>query len=332
MISIIIPVYNAGKYLTDSLNSIYLQNIKDWECILVDDGSTDNSNEICREWVNKDKRFHLYTQENKGVSSARNLGISKAKGKYIYFIDADDICKHKAFTYVNKETDVDVVVGEYESFNSNCINHHCHNDHYEKTNYALAYLKQDIKCRIGSFFVKKNILIDNNIYFNDKYKYGEDMDFIAKILILSKSVTIIKETFVSYRDTPNSAMSRFSINKFSVLFSRVNLIEFSKKNGNIEVASYLHNFSCIEAIISISRDLILHNHSISSLTNYFKENDIILYYLKQASKSELLDNFYKKSAWQLLHCPILFYIAIHLDSLHYKIRYSLGKIKQKTHV
>lgn len=90
MVSIIIPIYNVEKYLRTCLDSVLAQTYTDYEVIMVDDGSTDKSDDIAKEYQNKDTRFHLIRQENKGLASARNTGIRVAKGEYIYFIDSDD--------------------------------------------------------------------------------------------------------------------------------------------------------------------------------------------------------------------------------------------------
>lgn len=89
-ISIIIPVYNAERNLRQCLDSIHTQTYIDWECILIDDGSTDKSGAICDDYSAKDKRFNVFHKKNGGVSSARNLGLDNANGKYICFIDSDD--------------------------------------------------------------------------------------------------------------------------------------------------------------------------------------------------------------------------------------------------
>lgn len=89
-ISVIIPVYNSEKYLRDCLNSIQKQTMKEIEVIIINDGSTDSSREICEEFIRNDKRFRLTTIENQGQGNARNIGISQSKGKYLMFVDSDD--------------------------------------------------------------------------------------------------------------------------------------------------------------------------------------------------------------------------------------------------
>ena len=90
MVSVIIPVYNVEKYLEEALESVINQSLKDIEIIVINDGSTDRSLRIIKEYANKDKRIKIINQKNQGLSIARNMGIEKAKGKYICFMDSDD--------------------------------------------------------------------------------------------------------------------------------------------------------------------------------------------------------------------------------------------------
>ncbi|MDR0422523.1 MAG: glycosyltransferase, partial [Proteiniphilum sp.] len=90
MISVIVPVYNVEKYLRKCLESILAQTYTSFELLLVNDGSTDGSGQICDEYAQKDSRVQVFHQENKGVSRARNLGLERAKGKWVAFIDSDD--------------------------------------------------------------------------------------------------------------------------------------------------------------------------------------------------------------------------------------------------
>ena len=90
LISIVIPIYNAEKYLEECLNSIKNQTYKNFEVIMVNDGSKDESETICKRFLEYDARFRYFTKENGGVSSARNLGLDNVKGDFITFIDSDD--------------------------------------------------------------------------------------------------------------------------------------------------------------------------------------------------------------------------------------------------
>ena len=119
-ISIIIPVFNTEKYLPACLESILLQNYSDFEILLIDDGSTDESGKICDAYAQKDSRIRVFHKENGGVSSARNLGLDKALGEWVYFVDSDDeLLPDGLLTLVNGiDDEVDVVLGGYLRINS----------------------------------------------------------------------------------------------------------------------------------------------------------------------------------------------------------------------
>lgn len=89
-VSIIVPCYNQAQYIDECLQSVLDQTYENWECIIVNDGSPDNTDEVVKKWITKDSRFKYYSQENAGVSSARNLGVSKSIGEYILPLDGDD--------------------------------------------------------------------------------------------------------------------------------------------------------------------------------------------------------------------------------------------------
>lgn len=113
LVSIIVPVYNTGEYLYKCLDSIVNQNLQEIELILIDDGSTDNSGEICDYYSEKDKRVCVIHKKNEGVSIARNVGIQAAKGEYIGFIDSDDWIENEMYQelyYYAKETGADIVM------------------------------------------------------------------------------------------------------------------------------------------------------------------------------------------------------------------------------
>lgn len=90
LISVIVPVYNVEPFISSCLDSLSKQIYQNFEVLLVNDGSTDNSGAICREYADRDSRFHYFEKENAGVADARNFGIERSKGDYITFVDSDD--------------------------------------------------------------------------------------------------------------------------------------------------------------------------------------------------------------------------------------------------
>ncbi|WP_322971828.1 glycosyltransferase family A protein [Faecalibacter sp. LW9] len=91
LVSVIVPCYNQAQYLDECLESVFNQSYQNWECLIINDGSPDNTEEIALQWTKKDSRFKYFKKENGGVASARNCGLNIAKGKYIQFLDGDDL-------------------------------------------------------------------------------------------------------------------------------------------------------------------------------------------------------------------------------------------------
>jgi len=122
LVSIIIPCYNQAQYMDESLQSVLNQTYPNWECIIVNDGSSDNSDEIGKNWSVKNSQFQYYFKENGGVSSARNFGLKKAQGHYIQFLDADDVLDKSKLELslnqlANKENDaIKMVISNFRMY------------------------------------------------------------------------------------------------------------------------------------------------------------------------------------------------------------------------
>ena len=118
-VSIIVPVYNVEPYLRQCLDSVLGQTFKNFEVLLVNDGSSDSSGDICREYVEKDSRFHYFEKENGGLSDARNYGIERAQGEYLTFIDSDDFVNEKHLENLflaSRLTNADITIGGFSRF------------------------------------------------------------------------------------------------------------------------------------------------------------------------------------------------------------------------
>lgn len=120
LVSVVLTCYNQGKFLKDSLNSLLDQTYKNWECILVNDGSSDDSEIIALEFCALDNRINYYFQQNQGVSATRNFGLSQVKGEYLQFLDADDVIHAEKFAYqvgvLANTTDIDILFGSSRYF------------------------------------------------------------------------------------------------------------------------------------------------------------------------------------------------------------------------
>lgn len=186
LVSIVIPVFNTDKYLKRCVNSILNQSYKNLEIILVDDGSSDDSGEICDKFQLKDKRIKIIHKKNEGVSAARNDGISNATGKYITFIDSDD---YVGVDYIkniyNKMEDNNIIICENAiNFTSDSFfpNDTIKNDLIMSKDSFIKEILNEKKVNgvcWGKLYVTK---IVKNVLFNQKYSIAEDLDFNIRYL------------------------------------------------------------------------------------------------------------------------------------------------------
>ncbi len=189
MVSVIVPVYNAEKYINKCVDSILNQTYKDFELILIDDGSNDNSLELIKKYAVKDSRISLFSHENKGVSYTRNLGLDLAKGDYIMFIDSDD--------WIESDM-LEVLIQNIEKSNADISC--CQYDKNLRTDISSfeiwsreKFLSEFIMHKkINGSLVNKLIKREaiSNIRFNDSIKYGEDALFLWKVLLNSNSICL----------------------------------------------------------------------------------------------------------------------------------------------
>ena len=242
LISIIIPCYNQGKYLSDTLLSVFQQTYKNWECIIVNDGSTDNSEEIALEWCAKDKRFYYVKKENGGLSSARNMGLKIVKGEYIQFLDSDDLLDEKKFEnkiqlFNNK---VDIVICDYFPF-EHLTRGYCAYRYMNpfpeinkyKEQIILKWEKElSIPCHCILF---KSILLNQykSMTFDEFLPNHEDWSFWVKLFYFSKGIANIRESLVSYRIHSESMCN--DVNKMKngfILACKSNILFFYSINDN----------------------------------------------------------------------------------------------------
>lgn len=202
LISIIIPVYNAQKYLEECLYSILNQNFKDFEVIMVNDGSTDISGELCEKFCLKDNRFVTYHQENMGASSARNLGVTKANGEWITFIDSDDTINpgylENFSAFVNEH--IQLIVQGF-------IKWHNKDDHGSIKDFNLLQFGRHVHLYpLGPVakLYRKSIIVKNNVFFDETLHKGEDTDFNLNYLSYCEHIKVFDQNNYNYRNTPNS--------------------------------------------------------------------------------------------------------------------------------
>lgn len=192
LISIIVPCYNQAQYLDECLQSILDQTFQDWECIIVDDGSPDNTEEIAQKWVHKDIRFSYYKKENGGVASARNFGIEKSKGKWILPLDGDDKIGENYFSAaIEKFTEGFDLVYCYANY-FGVINRK-----FDLPDYSFKTLLNFNIIFCSAFFNKEKL---QNLRYDESLLHGlEDWEFWISYLSKNDKVFRLPETYFYYR-------------------------------------------------------------------------------------------------------------------------------------
>ena len=202
LFTIIVPVYNAGDFLHRGVDSILNQNFRDFELVLVNDGSTDQSFDICNTYAKLDSRIKVFTQKNAGVSSARNLGIRNATGDFITFVDSDDFVGEsflKNFSEVLNKESYDLVISGFTLYFENDTKKNSvkflENVNLEKTkSVGQKITKAEMSYLLSGPFAKifrREIISDNNIFFDINFHFGEDAIFNHTFLQHLTSVQII---------------------------------------------------------------------------------------------------------------------------------------------
>lgn len=213
LISVIVPVYNAEQTLKECIDSILTQSVKDFELILIDDGSKDSSPNLCDQFAQKDSRVIVIHQKNEGVSSARNAGLDIAKGKWITFIDSDDSITNGYFENINNAHEDILICGFkkkkgqqlFKGFNpKDC---YCHS----LSDFLKTYLSNSIvRSPWGKFFQHKLI---GNMRFLTDMKIGEDSQFVFRYLAKCSTFCLIKNAEYIFKvdDRPDDIKYAISV-------------------------------------------------------------------------------------------------------------------------
>lgn len=214
-ISVIIPVFNTEKYLEECLDSVLAQQFKDWECLLIDDGSTDRSGNICDLYVGRDNRFKVFHTVNGGASSARNLGIKYASGKYIAFIDSDDTVDEEYLSNLYKaaeksKSELTVCgmkliypfgVETYTVAEGSVVIGNGHSDRFVELNQKFLLYGPVVK------LYRSDIIKNNKIRFPLAVHYGEDLIFNLEYLEYVNEIHVIDSPGYNYRILSTGSLS-----------------------------------------------------------------------------------------------------------------------------
>lgn len=255
LISIIIPVYDVEKYLTKCLDSILAQTYSNYEVLLVDDGSPDCCGEICDEYETKDQRFRAIHIENLGVSVARNIGLSKAKGNYIGFVDPDDYIENTMFEKLIQaiaSNNADIVVCGYSSFGKENGKLNIPSHIYSCDEAMFALIENDhMPSYLWNKVFKRELF--EGISFPQNMRY-EDVCVMHKLFLKSNQVYSISDVLYHYFVREDSITGKTRLNKSKELIDsykqRANDLESTKYYSAAQISLFLLMRRIILEIIS----------------------------------------------------------------------------------
>lgn len=199
--SIIIPVYNVAGYLEKSISSIKNQSFSDFECILIDDGSTDGSEKLCDKISLSDSRITVIHKENEGVAVARNTGITKANGKYIIFVDSDDTLEKDALSHIAlklKENTSDILVYGYRRVKENG---EIIKESLPEQNYSISKMYKnasDLTFLLWNKAYKKELFNQIDLHAADGISFSEDSYISLALQSKAKSFSFLNEALYNY--------------------------------------------------------------------------------------------------------------------------------------
>lgn len=235
VISVIVPVYKAERYLNECIDSILAQTFSDFELILVDDESPDRSGEICDQYAAKDTRIRVIHKPNGGVSSARNAGLDTAKGEWIAFVDADDMIApdmlEQLFNKAEQEN-ADIVTCDFNFLypdGHTITEHQYHWNHYSCE--SIADFLLTIRIVVWGCLIKQNALGD--IRFFDNITFTEDFHFIIRAIYNASKITSINTPLYIYRQHAYSACSNYTEKSLQEQLYTLDLIEKFFTNNKV---------------------------------------------------------------------------------------------------
>lgn len=278
-ISVIVPVYNVEKYLEECINSLRNQTLSDIEIIAIDDGSPDNCGKILDMHAKLDYRIKVIHKKNAGVSAARNDGINKASGEYLFFCDSDDWLEKEALEKMYKcikKYNSDIVITDFQENNGQSAKiHHMFSDEFTVTDADSIKKIQMINFPKGytnistQFFskayciaapwhhlIRKDIIKQNNLYFDtDVRGMYDDGLFMLSVFEYVKKISYLKIVTYNYRVVSSSITHRFNpniLNTYSIVYNKVNeFIKSYNKDSEFIKAFYIRVFAYLNKSMEV---------------------------------------------------------------------------------
>lgn len=265
-ISVIIPVYNKEKRLSDSIQSVLNQTYKNFELILINDGSTDSSQKIIEKYKKIDDRVVVKEQLNSGVSFTRNKGIELSKGRYITFLDADDSWEERFLEKMIERIKNCNVCYSGHYINLEGKSRRARNVKYRTGDILTEYIYNNTAPHTNSWLIRKDFLNTNNIRFSETLSWGEDMLFFIKVLSNDENVQCVSESLTTYYMKQEDSLSENNLDKIEKDIEWIQLaISYlkTKKKNTDTVMTALFSYRLPTAIVyRVSQNIGIEDYSI----------------------------------------------------------------------
>ena len=328
MVSIIVPVYNTGKYIKQCVESVLKQSYTNWELILLNDGSTDDSAQICEGYAKCDSRIRVIHKKNTGVSDTRNRGVEIAGGNHIIFLDSDDYWCDRTFlekmVKLSERYDLDIVRGEYKAVNDNdedLFYSAKRKVRYETLLDSAEFLENAIK---GEFFLVLSLFkreIFSSIKLNTKQIFLEDMRFYSELLIQPLRCMYIPIVFYAYRKITTSVSSRVNPKKLEDSFSMCHFFNNLSLNvSDDRLKLYFRRYSIMMYYWTLDT---------MSLDPYFQARD---QYIHSFSLGTLQKDILQWKSHYPNSVPVLVFLSPKLGVSMLRLRHIMGAIARKLYL
>lgn len=279
-ISIIVPVYKVEKYIHKCIDSILNQTFKDFELILVDDGSPDNCGKICDEYAKKDNRIIVIHKENGGQATARNIALDIAKGEYIGFVDSDDYIKPDMYEKLYNACSLnnsDISVIGFREINENG------NSIYEYIPDKLYFFDALKRAHMWNKLFNKKLFFENNLFFQSG-RYYEDLELFPKLFVKANKISEVKDIGYIYLQREGSTTREKNEKILDMLWAYIEIKKFLIKEDLFE--KYRNEY-----ILGVNyfREFFLNILRESKTTFIIKNSKYIINSLNEINKVTIID-------------------------------------------
>lgn len=328
-VSVVLPCYNVEKYIREGLNSIMAQTLSEWEAIMVDDGATDSTGQICDEYTEKDSRFRVIHTKNQGVSCARNTGMEDAKGELLYFMDPDDWiesnCLERCYEIYQQHNCDIIQFDKYYVFGDEKRPDHTtdcgvweHSDIIKKFTCKMVGLGQealnhwykggnvwDEKKNLGiwSFAFKRSFIEENELRFDPKISLFEDILFAIDCTIKAKTLVSIPDILYNYNVRTSGVCMRSTNDRERIYKDKSNLVSERVRLRSIVKDCDLHDYYLGSQVLSAIELTV-------KLSQKWSNNRMVTQYVKSPYVRESIEKVSLKGA------PLKFKIPVQLLKWH----------------